>query len=155
MRSPRFVALSTLNHTDNDSIEDVTEYTVIDGNTNLEWFQNASSFPRQTWKEANKLCNSLERSWRLPSITELLTLVDRERGNTWLPKEHPFNHVQGSGYWSNEVCKYDSSRAWLVSLDGVVVPKETYLGFYVWPVRDSESRTFYEAATTEVNNDYQ
>jgi hypothetical protein len=57
---------------------ELSSYTVRDRNSQLEW-QRVTDDATRTWKEAQEYCAQLDSAgggWRLPSLKELLTLVD-------------------------------------------------------------------------------
>ena len=70
------------------------------------------------WGQAISVC--AERpvggrfGWRLPSIHELMTLLDPTTGNPALPVGHPFSNVQPSLYWSATTSAEDSTLAYYV-----------------------------------------
>src|SRR5438034_962063 len=91
---------------------------VRDNETGLVWVQSpgTSTF---TWEQGQIHCNQLSVSnrigWRLPTLQELGSLVDRSQSNPALPAGHPFSNVQSSTYWSATTFASDASSAWVVS----------------------------------------
>ena len=80
----------------------------LDTKTGLEWsLGNCGLAP---WDKALELCVNMKGAWGLPSIEELLTLVDYERFNpaTELPG------MLSSDYWSSTTIAYNTSHAWSV-----------------------------------------
>ena len=65
----------------------------LDTETGLEW--SLENYGAMSWEDALGFCVNMEGAWGLPSIEELLTLVDYERFNpaTELPGMLP------SDYW--------------------------------------------------------
>lgn len=78
---------------------------VLDKETGLLW-QRSPSGSLVTWEQAVTLCYSLtlgERmGWRLPTVEELLSLVDPTQTSTpTLPVGHPFQNIAASpNYWT-------------------------------------------------------
>lgn len=77
---------------------------VLDKETGLVWERSTDSFPR-IWIAALGYCYNLERGgrkgWRLPSVDELSSLVDRSQYGPALPTGHPFTSAYSSFYWSS------------------------------------------------------
>jgi len=74
---------------------------VRDHERKLEWTRGNVSEKRLTWAEANEACEKLELAgggWRLPTIKELLSLVDYERHD---PAIDPAFECQPNWYWSS------------------------------------------------------
>ncbi len=63
----------------------VVDDTVLDRTTGLQWTRENVTSGRMNWKAAKEACGKLtlggHADWRLPTIRELLTLVDYERHN--------------------------------------------------------------------------
>ena len=77
---------------------------------NLEW--QADVPDRQfTWSEANAYAASLGDGWRLPTIKELLTLVDYE---THKPACSVFPACPSEWFWSSSALSGRSAYAWFV-----------------------------------------
>jgi hypothetical protein len=133
--------------------------TVTDGLTGLIWLHNANAFEMKTWVKALDAASTLESGsiqgladgsakgdWRLPNITELLSLMNYRFSSPalsnamgtgqWVAGD-PFLNVKSDGYWSS------TSTAWAPTTEAVVVSMNgpymhTYSkGFqaYVWCVR--------------------
>ena len=96
-----------------------------------------------TYEKANDFIKKLnEKSyagytdWRLPSVKELISLIDYSQYNPALPQGHPFTNVQSSYYWSSTSHAHYTNHAWIVYMYYGYVHysnKTNYL--YVWPVR--------------------
>jgi len=86
------------------------------------------------WNEANEICKNFNfaghTDWRLPTVKELLSLVDYECG-------HPFQSVQSSNYWSATTYAGHTTNAWIVNMYSghVYNDYKTSNYYYVWPVR--------------------
>jgi hypothetical protein len=74
-------------------------------------------------------------TWRLPTITELASLLDMGRCDPALPADHPFREI-GQGYWSSTTSCYDPRWAMVLHLDrgavGVGIKRDPR--YLVWPV---------------------
>ena len=78
---------------------------VLDKETRLVW-ERAPDTTRMTWDAAIVYSYGKavagRKGWRLPSIEELLSLVDPTQSNPTLPAGHPFVNVQiDYYYWSS------------------------------------------------------
>jgi hypothetical protein len=127
---------------DNGTLSDPNDDMVLDTQTGLTWARNAN-LPNgvKTWQDAITYCDNLvlagKDDWRLPSIDELLTLLDKPYPNATnnpdLPTGHPFVNVQSYNYWA--ITTYPGG-AYVVSMhDGLVGIWYGPGDFYVWPVR--------------------
>jgi pimeloyl-ACP methyl ester carboxylesterase len=79
---------------------------VLDTETGLVWEQSPATIA-VSWYVARNNCPNKNvggrNGWRLPSFTELATLIDPATTNhaiPALPLGHPFTNVQTFGYWS-------------------------------------------------------
>jgi hypothetical protein len=124
----------------------VVEGSVVrDRLTGLQWLRRASlSRDEVSWAEALKLVVEMNgqgkeagRSWRLPNINELESLVDSSTHSPALPKGHPFEQVR-QVYWSSTTSCYEPDWAWALYLTkgalGVGIKRDR--NFHVWPVKD-------------------
>ncbi len=89
-----------------------------DTKTGLEW--SKESAPKKlNWDDANAWCQGLGAGWRLPTRTDLLSIIDNSFHNpcTALPgMAGSFSH-----YWSSSTNAYDTSSMKLVCFyDGYV-----------------------------------
>jgi len=103
---------------------------VLDTQTGLEWQAKMSG--RMNWHEAIDYAKSLGENWRLPTIKELLTLIDYE-------KAYPATMFPGhksAALWSSSVCADHTGYAWLVDFDyGYVSNLSKAYGYRVRCVR--------------------
>lgn len=114
--------------------------TVTDNNTKLIWSKNADPCGWKVWWDAKSYCDGItlanHSNWRLPSISELKSLIDRKQFNPALPPGHPFMNVQSGLYWSSTMYASSPTYAWYVYMSrGVVSCASKDGGLYVWPVR--------------------
>lgn len=76
--------------------------TVLDTKTGLYWEQTATSNKAFDWSGANDHCNALSlagKTWRLPSMRELETIVDESVVNPSIDTTVFYGTV-GAGYWT-------------------------------------------------------
>lgn len=116
---------------------------VHDHLTGLIWLKNARMFSSpMTWEQALNRVGGLttaSRSWRLPTINELESLVDASTYNPALPIHHPFKGVQ-QAYWSSTSSFFQPDWAHVLYLHkgAVGVGWKPKPEFHVWPVCDPE-----------------
>lgn len=93
------------------------------------------------WQDALDSCNCLDISghadWRLPSVEELLSLIDRTQESPALPFGHPFSGGPASHhYWSSSNDAFDADYAWYVSIhSGDADTSSKMVEGIVFPVR--------------------
>jgi len=122
--------------------------TVTDNLTKLIWTKNANIFAVRMWAQAVIDANNLQHGygglldgsklgdWRLPTIRELLSLVDYGRLNPALPADYPFSWVQSSYYWSSTTHQNFPGDARMVYFaDGSDALSDKTKYNYVWCVR--------------------
>jgi len=120
--------------------------TALDLLTGLTWLRNAEPvggpLPWQEGADAvrrlNKAGTAGIRSWRLPNINELESLVDCSRHSPALPASHPFSRVQDT-YWSSTTSCFETDWAWALYLDkgATGVGHKKSAAFHIWPVADA------------------
>ncbi|MCP4750316.1 MAG: DUF1566 domain-containing protein [Proteobacteria bacterium] len=93
----------------------VKSKTVIDDATDLEWQVNEAG--KKTWNLAVRYCRNLntggKTDWRLPTIEELLTLIEYLKSHPAIGK-NVFENVRSAYYWSSSTRTHSADRAWLV-----------------------------------------
>ena len=77
---------------------------------NLEWQVEDDGILRN-WQKAVGYASSLGDRWRLPTIKELISLIDFTTHN---PACSKINNCRSSYYWSSSPNAYYSSYAWFV-----------------------------------------
>ena len=77
---------------------------------NLEWQADVPD-EKFTWSDANAYAASLGDGWRLPTIKELLSLVDYDRRG---PACSVFPDCPCDWYWSSSVFSGGTTTAWYV-----------------------------------------
>src|SRR5208283_5860296 len=133
---PRFEMLADWN---NDA--------VLDNETGLVWEQSPST-ALFAWYETGPHCNELTLSnrmgWRVPTLQELLSLVDQSIGPLtpyipMLPIGNPFSNVQSSYYWSATSIANDDSNAWVLNFNSAYVgPNAKTATSFAWCVRGGQ-----------------
>ena len=122
---------------------------VLDKETGLVWERSPDSLP-SNWSAARAVCTAKttgnRKGWRLPSIHELVSLVDptvMPPGPT-LPRGHPFPDVQSANYWSASTNAVDPAFAWLVDFgDGFVNNNIKTSTNHAWCVRGGMNAEAY------------
>lgn len=122
---------------------------VLDRETGVVWERspNTSTF---VWGAALSYCNNLNvggrTGWRLPTIQELMSLVDLSvpvPPGPRLPSGHPFTNVQSSFYWSGNTATAISNTAWSAPFGafGTVAAGSTDKGLslFTWCVRGGQA----------------
>ena len=96
-----------------------------DSKTGLEWQQESPG--KMSWQEALNYAKSLaldgKSDWRLPTVSELETLLDRSvlhyKLRPIMRKEVPFRDKLS--YWSSTTFEDHTNNAWIVMFDGAYV----------------------------------
>jgi hypothetical protein len=133
----RFVILSVFNNE-----------AVRDNETGLVWERTPDEMVRP-WGQARSVC--AERpvggrfGWRLPSVHELMTLLDPTTGNPALPAGHPFLNVQPSIYWSATTSGDDPTLAYYVGFfqANLGSPNSKSQTYNYWCVRSGATLSEY------------
>ena len=126
-----------LTHTVNDFIP--TPEGWLDQSSHLEWQRQPSPFPL-TWEEAREYLQTLNQKepsapipWRLPTVEELLTLVQPTAEVEDLCTPTIFD-PEKKWFWSSDTRTFIST--WFLDLaSGYVAAQDTTCLFYVLPVR--------------------
>ena len=86
--------------------------SVHDAVTGLTWQRDFG--PQQTWSQAMTSCAP---GWRLPSLTELQTIVDETRGGQGIPPidGNAFLNTPLDYFWTSSPQAGDSQHAWYVA----------------------------------------
>jgi hypothetical protein len=108
-----------------DTVEKRTALTWKDPETGLEW--QCQSPGAMSWQKALEYAESLvldgKSDWRLPTVSELETLLDRSvlyfKLRPIVRKEVPFRDALS--YWSSTTFRDETNNAWIVMFDGAYV----------------------------------
>ena len=117
--------------------------TVTDVKTMLMWFKDASVLNGRMYMEAVKACTMYPiwsfagyDDWRLPSMPELMSLIDKSQSDPALPPGNPFVNVQ-LRYWTTKAMEGYTNWHWIVNMDsGDVQFAYDYDELSGWPIRD-------------------
>jgi hypothetical protein len=111
----RFIVLSNWNNE-----------AVLDRETGLVWERTPDTGIR-VWSAAIGHCNfhaaiGNRLGWRLPSLQELGTLVDKSQSSPALPAGHPFQGILGGGpggsdFWSATTLVSESNPGFAIAID--------------------------------------
>jgi len=110
--------------------------TWIDPDTKLEWMFDVLG--HLSWDEMELAAARLGSNWRVPTIKELLTLVDYSK---WVPavkEDCPLPFENSSYYWSSTNDANDTNYAWYVDFyNGRVDGSYKTDSYYVRCVRNT------------------
>lgn len=124
---------------------------VLDRETGLVWEKTPDSSFDNNWNTARRNCANKNVGgvgrigWRLPSLAELSSLVDRSNSNPALPTGHPFIGVRSFYYWSaTSDAAFPASSAWFVNF-GIedVQPGDKGISTLAWCVRGGMNADAY------------
>ncbi len=134
------------------------DQAVLDKETGLVWDREPSTL-KFTYGSAERACYrrkvggaNTRRGWRLPTMSELLSLTDETQISPPLPNGHPFN--LGAEY-SDEENNGRNNLIWTQSVDGSstdVPPNRYVILFTTDPARDSIRTTTRRTARTFSNS---
>jgi hypothetical protein len=131
--------------------------TVTDRLTRLIWLKNLNCFEMLDWRGAVKAAKGLKEGdcgpdpdlilsdgssagdWRLPTMSELCTLIDFSRRTPALPEGHVFIDVPSGYHWSATTLDYHPAMAWIVYFESGTTCYEDIKNRagHIWPVRGS------------------
>jgi hypothetical protein len=108
----------------------------------LYWRTDADLGGVVAWQEALARVQALNAQspavqWRLPTITELESLIDCSMHSPALPRPHAFKNLRDV-YWSSTTSLYEPDWAWALYLDkgAVGVGQKQQARFHVWAVSE-------------------
>ena len=94
----------------------VRDGTVRDNNTELTW-QQTSDAAQRSWSDAAAYCTQLKLAgggWRLPTLKELLTIVDPARTTAPVIDSKVFPGTPADTFWSANSFAADTKYAWTI-----------------------------------------
>jgi hypothetical protein len=129
--------------------------TVTDRLTGLIWLKNTRCFGMMDWKDAQQAAKSLKNGdcgpdpalmlsdgssagdWRLPSMSELCTLIDYRKRNPALPDGHMFSDFPSGYIWSATPLDNNPGMAWIVYFESGTTCYDDIKNHagHIWPVR--------------------
>jgi hypothetical protein len=132
--------------------------TVTDNLTKLIWLKNSNCFGKLDWRDAALAAKGLKEGdcgpnpalvlsdgsstgdWRLPTMSELCTLIDFSRRDPALPNGHFFSDVPPGYHWSMTTLDYYSEMVWIVYIESGTTCYEDIKNHagHIWPVRESK-----------------
>ena len=121
---------------------------VLDRETGLVW-ETQPPTTTGDWDTAMDRCQALNlggrMGWRVPTIEELTSLVDRTQTSPPLPFKHPFVDVQSGWYWTSTTEPLNaggSNRKRMYYFGGSGTFSDaatTWAGGYTWCVRGGQT----------------
>lgn len=94
----------------------ITGSSVFDGVTGLTWYQNVS--PQQlTWSDAATYCSTQAGGFRLPTVKELLSIVDYTKlPNSGAATINPvaFPNTPTASFWTSSTLGTNPGSVWVV-----------------------------------------
>ncbi|MBT4286817.1 MAG: DUF1566 domain-containing protein [Deltaproteobacteria bacterium] len=125
MKKIFFMVLITMIITNIFAQENGENMTLKDQATGLTWQSGENDTSKMKYDWAKSYCESIQiagkNGWRLPTVKELLTLIDYKKVDPATSLE--FETIYPSYYWSSEVTASYDQRIWAVNFkNGAVSP---------------------------------
>jgi len=105
-----------MNHTLNDQQLSQPENNMETATPALEWSNTLIDGNRVKRVDAEAAVAALGEGWRLPTVDELQTILDRSRHSPAADTDR-FPDTQLEPYWSSTPCSWDSDARWVVNFD--------------------------------------
>lgn len=130
---------------------DTNKGTVLDSKTEQMWLTDANidkaPMPMQmAQQKIQDMNNGLRQNfgftnWRLPTIIDFESLLDKTRKNPSLPEAHPFKNIQSDLYWSSsqgvdDIMEYAEAVSFSSGEVTTVYTSSCTLKYF-WPVRST------------------
>ncbi len=90
---------------------------VLDNRTGLTWSNTLCDGKNVNQAKAAEACAELGDGWRLPTVDELFSLVDRSRHSPAINTDF-FPDTKKDWYWTSEPYAANPDVAWIVSFSG-------------------------------------
>jgi hypothetical protein len=115
----------------------------LDKETGLVWQLSTDEY-EYPWQYANTVCYDDEtggrKGWHLPTLEQLMSLIDKNGDELSLPVGHPFDEVSPGRYWTATPSPWQPNFAYYVDFYTGDLGENTYdFGFQVWCVRGGQS----------------
>lgn len=130
----------------------MNDEAVLDRETGLVWDKSPATSVND-WTSALTQCyNRLvggRLGWRLPTVEEISTLIEKNNSSPALPTNHPFTDIQATNgldrYWTISTTAWKTDHAWFVTfsngtLNSAVKSTTTH---YHWCVRGGKGYDSY------------
>ena len=118
---------------------DTSDDVILDRSTGLMWVRNVSTLGQKNWEDAVSQCDFLDlgnrKDWSLPTIEELVTLMENYYSVPPFPNGHPFVNIPSGSYWSGTSVEGSTINAWYVAYHGSVNTGSKGVSLWVLPVR--------------------
>jgi|MTBAKSStandDraft_2_1061841.scaffolds.fasta_scaffold01518_17 hypothetical protein len=117
---------------------------VLDKETGLTWERSPDHAEVRKWNEAIIFCYQKvigsRKGWRrLPTIEELLSLVDVTQSSPALPIGHPFINITTYEYWTATSVANAQNHGWVVNLgSGRTDTDNKQSELFAWAVRGGQ-----------------
>lgn len=79
----------------------------------LEWSNTLLGGKRVKRVDAEAAVAAIGKGWRMPTVDELQTILDRSRHGPAIDTER-FPDTQSEPYWTSTPCSWDSDTRWVV-----------------------------------------
>jgi hypothetical protein len=116
----------------------------LDKETGLVW-QLSTDPSDYTWQFSHDVCYDVDTGgrtgWQLPTIEQMMSLIDRNGDESFLPAGHPFDEVRFPGrYWTATPSPSQQDYAYYVDFNFGAFAENIYgFHFHVWCVRGGQS----------------
>lgn len=115
------LGFSLLNAQSDDTRWIASNHVIKDSNLGLMWQDTRTvRLQTKTWHEAKNYCADLKLAqkynWRLPTLDELLSIVDYEEYSPAIVDTFNFTDKKGY-YWTSSNVSTDKRYAWYISFD--------------------------------------
>ena len=111
--------VSVIEKLESDRFVKNSDGSVLDKSTGLTWAPTLDK--EMTFADAEKACKELtlggHKDWRLPTVKELISLVDYDTRDPAIDKRF-FPDIKSSWYWSGSPLAGGSGSAWVVGFNG-------------------------------------
>jgi hypothetical protein len=112
---------------------------VLDNETGLVW-ERTPGLTQHEWSSSRFVCalssTGSRRGWRVPTLSEILSLVDTSRSNPSLPAGHPFVLGETLNFWTATPSTQEANYYFVMQMvSGGISQVPGSNGFRLWCVR--------------------